>query len=72
MNPTELLRWRKKHGYSQIKLGKALGVATITVYRWEKAKRGIPSFLDLALESIEKRGGELKSKGKKKKKEVKK
>jgi transcriptional regulator with XRE-family HTH domain len=71
MKPSELVRWRKKHGYSQIQLGKALGVTTITVYRWEKAMREIPSFLGLALESIERRGGEIKAEGKKKRREVK-
>lgn len=73
MQPKELVQWRKKNGYSQIKLGKALGVATITVYRWEKAMRKIPSFLHLALECLELKGGEVKIKGMKtkKRKEVK-
>ena len=60
MRPSELLKWRKKNGISQIKLGKALGVSTITVYRWEKKMRSIPPFLHLALECLE-----LKEKGKK-------
>lgn len=67
MKPKELIAWREKNGYSQIKLGKALGVATITVYRWEKAMREIPSFLHLALTALEgkaKKGGEIKTKGK--------
>ena len=58
MKPTALVKWRKKNGYSQITLGKALGVATITVYRWEKGMREIPSFLWLALKSLERKGGE--------------
>lgn len=70
MKPKELIAWREKNGYSQIELGKALGVATITVYRWEKAMREIPSFLHLALTALEgkvKKGGEAKViKGKKK------
>lgn len=69
LNPSELLQWRKKNGYSQISLGKALGVSTITVYRWEKEMREIPSFLHLALKYLELKGGEqkkVKSKGKKK------
>lgn len=60
MNPIELVKWRKKNGYSQIRLGKELGVATITVYRWEKKMREIPSFLHLALKYLEQKGGEIK------------
>ena len=70
MKPPELIEWRKRNGYSQITLGKALGVSTITVYRWEKAMREIPPFLHLALKYLELKGGEaedkLKSKGRKK------
>lgn len=69
MKPSELIKWRKQNGYSQITLGKALGVSTITVYRWEKAMREIPSFLHLALRCLESEGGEAKTKGTKKKKE---
>jgi len=69
MKPSELLKWRKQNGYSQITLGKALGVSTITVYRWEKAMREIPSFLHLALRCLELEGGESIVKGTKKKKE---
>ncbi|OGP65581.1 MAG: hypothetical protein A3K22_03490 [Deltaproteobacteria bacterium RBG_16_42_7] len=53
MNPSDLFKWRKKNGYTQIRLGKELGVTTITVYRWEKSMREIPSFLHLALECLE-------------------
>jgi len=72
MTPKELQKWRKRHGYSQIQLAKILGVATQTVYRWENEKRDIPSFLHLALECLELKGGGLKGEGKKKRKEVKK
>ena len=65
MNPIELVKWRKKNGYSQIRLGKELGVTTITVYRWEKAMREIPSFLHLALKYLELKGGDLKAGNKK-------
>lgn len=71
MKPSDLVTWRKRNRYSQIKLGKALGVSTLTVYRWEKAMRSIPSFLHLALRCLELEGGEKKVKGKKKRKEVK-
>jgi len=64
LKPSELVAWRKQHGYTQISLGKALGVSTITVYRWEKGMRAIPSFLHLALKYLELKGGELKTQGK--------
>jgi len=67
MTSKYLQQWRKRNKLSQIKLAEALGVTTQTVYRWENEKREIPSFLGLALESIERRGGETKAKGKKKK-----
>lgn len=60
LSPSKLVRWRKKNGYSQIRLGKALGVSTITVYRWEKGMRGIPPFLHLALKYLETEGGSVK------------
>ncbi len=68
MSPSKLIRWRKKNGYTQIRLGKALGVSTITVYRWEKAMRGIPPFLHLALKYLEIEGGDTEPKEKKRKK----
>jgi len=61
LKPSELVTWREQHGYTQISLGKALGVSTITVYRWEKGMRAIPSFLHLALKYLELKGGELKT-----------
>ena len=71
MKPSELVKWRKKQGFSQKKLADMLGVAEVTVFRWEKAMREIPPFLHLALKWLESKGGETKAKGKKKKKEVK-
>jgi len=61
LKPLELVTWRKQNGYTQISLGKALGVSTITVYRWEKGMRAIPSFLHLALKYLKLKGGELKT-----------
>lgn len=61
MKPLDLLKWRKKNGYSQGRLGEALGVASLTVYRWEKAMREIPSFLHLALKYLELKGGEIET-----------
>ena len=72
MTIKELKAWRKRTGYSQGKLSKVLGVIPLTVSRWERGANAIPPFLHLALERIESQGGELKAKGKKKKKEVKK
>ena len=67
MTPKALKAWRKENGYSQARLAKVLGVATMTVSRWERGVREIPSFLHLALECLEgKKGGEIKkTKGKK-------
>ena len=62
MNPSELVKWRKDRGYTQEGLGSLLGVTKTTVYRWEKAMREIPSFLYLALEALDKRGGGSKAK----------
>lgn len=48
-------------------LAKALGTHLLTVSRWERGVREIPSFLHLALVGLEKIGGEAKAiKGKKK------
>ena len=68
----DLKKWRKHTGYSQGKLAKALGVTPLTVSRWERGERGIPPFLHLALKWLELEVGEVKEKGKKKRKEVKK
>jgi len=54
MKPKELKQWRKKNKYSQSQLAKALGVITLTVSRWERGTRKIPSFLPLALKTLEK------------------
>jgi len=71
MTSNDLKKWRKRNGYSQSQLAKALGVITITVSRWERGVREIPSFLHLALECLELKGGGEKLKGQKKRKEVK-
>ena len=58
MKPKELRAWRKRNSYSQSQLAKALTVATMTVSRWERGVRKIPSFLHLALRCLELEGGE--------------
>lgn len=57
MNPDDLKKWRKKNNYSQSQIAKVLGVATMTISRWERGEREIPSFLHLALECTKKRKG---------------
>jgi transcriptional regulator with XRE-family HTH domain len=71
MKPSELTAWRKKQGLTQRGLAGKLGVAEVTVFRWEKAMREIPSFLHLALRCLELEGGELRKREPKKKREVK-
>jgi DNA-binding transcriptional regulator YiaG len=71
MTPKQLKAWRKRNGYSQSQLAEVLEVATQTVSRWERGAREIPSFLRLALECMEsKGGGKGKGKGQRKRKGV--
>jgi len=58
MTSDELKQWREVNGYSQARLAKALGVAVMTVSRWERGVRAIPSFLRLALRCLELEGGD--------------
>jgi transcriptional regulator with XRE-family HTH domain len=67
MTPADLKQWRRSNGYSQQRLADALGVFQVTVARWETEVREIPSFLHLALEALECRGGEKRTRGTKKK-----
>jgi len=55
MNGSDLKKWRQKRGITQEDLGRALGVDRVTVNRWERETRSIPSFLPLALEALESR-----------------
>jgi len=66
----ELRDWRQSNGYSQSRLANALKVDVMTVSRWERGKREIPSFLELALKALECQGGEKGKWEMKKKKEV--
>jgi len=57
VKPDELKKWRTANGYTQGELADVLGVALITVSRWECRTREMPSFLHLALKAIPKKGG---------------
>lgn len=46
---------REKLGLSREELARELKVTYTTVYRWETDGRAIPPFLDLALETIERK-----------------
>jgi DNA-binding XRE family transcriptional regulator len=54
----ELRQWRVDNGYTQAKLARCLGVAVMTISRWETETRTIPAFLHLALRCLELEGGE--------------
>jgi transcriptional regulator with XRE-family HTH domain len=69
MTPEDLKAWRKKHGYTQPSLAQALSVHPISVSRWEIGAREIPSFLHLALDALECKGGEKKARDTKTEKE---
>jgi transcriptional regulator with XRE-family HTH domain len=70
MTPEDLKTWRKKHGYTQPSLAQALGVHPFSVSRWERGVREIPSFLHLALDALECKGGEKEPRETKTEKEV--
>jgi len=55
MTGEELKTFREKFGLSQDQLAKELKVARNTVSRWELEERKIPEFLELALQTIERR-----------------
>ncbi len=54
-----LREWRQQNEYSQAQLAKVLGVDVMTVSRWERGVREIPSFLHLALAYLELKGKEI-------------
>jgi len=69
MTPKNLKKWRLKQGYTQVALAQVLGVIPITVSRWERGVREIPSFLHLTLDALECKKKEVKKeKGKRKRK----
>jgi DNA-binding transcriptional regulator YiaG len=65
MTPRQLKEWREGNGLSQRQLTDLLGIDIMTVSRWERGVRSIPPFLHLALECMNKKGGETsRTKGK--------
>jgi transcriptional regulator with XRE-family HTH domain len=60
MRPDELKRWRQRIGCSQAQLARVLSVDVMTISRWERGVREIPSFLHLALGYLELKGVEIK------------
>src|SRR5208283_3864525 len=59
MTGKELKAWRHKNGYSQSQLAEVLGITALSVSRWEREEREIPSFLHITLKCIPKKGGEI-------------
>ncbi len=55
MTGEELRTFRERIGMSQEQLAKELKVARNTVSRWELEERKIPEFLELALQTIERK-----------------
>ncbi len=53
MEADELKKRREQLGMTQEQLAVALSVHVMTVSRWERGERSIPSHLPLALETVE-------------------
>jgi DNA-binding transcriptional regulator YiaG len=60
MNGEDLKAFRERLELSQEQLAKELKVASNTVSRWELGTRKIPEYLELALETIERRAEKSK------------
>ncbi len=52
MKSKDLKKWRKQNDYSQSELAHVLGIATMTISRWETGVRAIPPYLTLALAEV--------------------
>jgi transcriptional regulator with XRE-family HTH domain len=55
MDGAELKKRREALEMTQEELAKELGVDSMTVSRWERGTRSIPSLLPLALETVERK-----------------
>jgi len=53
MEADELKKRREQLGMTQEQLASALSVHVMTISRWERGERSIPSHLPLALETVE-------------------
>jgi transcriptional regulator with XRE-family HTH domain len=53
MTPDDLKKWRTEHGYTQITLAHAFRTHPMTISKWERGEREIPSYLHLALYGLE-------------------
>ena len=47
--------WRERHHLTQAELARLLGVAEMTVSRWEIGLRTPPAYLELALKELHRR-----------------
>lgn len=52
---TELQKWRERVGLTREELARELKTSYPTIYRWENDDRKIPPYLDLALETVERK-----------------
>ena len=53
--PDELRTWRNSRRFTQDDLAQVLRVTRVTVANWEGARTEVPTYLHLALESIDRR-----------------
>lgn len=53
MTGNELKEWREKLEMTQGQLAQALEVDVMTISRWEREVRSIPTYLKLAMETVE-------------------
>ena len=54
MTPADLITWRTKRGLTQAALASLLGIARVTVARYETGTRKIPPTMALTLKGLEK------------------
>src|SRR5262245_61041345 len=53
MEAVDLQKRREALGLSREELARELSTTVVTVWRWENGERGIPPYLELALQTIE-------------------